>query len=291
MADNFLAKWLRGSASRVDSEITENRAELQRLVAERPSLRASALWLSELLPELQNPPRLSVPALANHQAQEKLAAGVPLLRGEALSIEPKWFSRRWRRACEALQRVSVESQSPLLAAMARSREFAAGELIAAVLSGQAETIREHVARWKVDPGLTATVLRFVLFPALVSVRSAWTIHLNACDWERGYCPVCGNPPLLGEFRGLEQLRYLRCGWCSGAWKVPRLYCPSCENRDHEKLGSLHRAGEGDHIRATTCDLCGRYVKMLTTLGELHPVRLWVADVATLYLDIAATERG
>jgi formate dehydrogenase maturation protein FdhE len=65
----------------------------------------------------------------------------------------------------------------------------------------------------------------------------------------------------------------------------------CGNRDHRQLGYLHAEGEEGKERAATCDVCGGYVKMVSSLSALAGPQLLVADVATLHLDLAATERG
>jgi formate dehydrogenase maturation protein FdhE len=54
---------------------------------------------------------------------------------------------------------------------------------------------------------------------------------------------------------------------------------------------LHAEGQETRYRAATCEECGGYVKMLTTLSALPPLHLLVADAATLHLDLAAAQRG
>jgi FdhE protein len=129
-----------------------------------------------------------------------------------------------------------------------------------------------------------------LFP-IVSPLAAELGRLRGnTTWEHGYCPNCGNWPLLGEQRGLEQLRYLRCGLCAGEWQIDRLVCPFCGTREAANLGYLHVEG-ADHQRAATCDSCHSYVKVLASLGPLSPLDLIVEDLATLHLDMIALERG
>ena len=115
--------------------------------------------------------------------------------------------------------------------------------------------------------------------------------LPAGSWTSGYCPVCGSFPRLGEFRGLEQIRFLRCSLCAAGWQFPRLCCPFCGNRDHHRLGYLHVEGEESKCRASTCEECRQYVKMVATLAPVAPVQLLVKDVATVYLDLLAADRG
>jgi FdhE protein len=103
--------------------------------------------------------------------------------------------------------------------------------------------------------------------------------------------VCGSWPLLGEFRGLEQTRYLRCGLCAASWAFPRLCCPFCATNDHRQLGYLHVEGEEGKERAATCDACQGYIKMVSSLQELTGPGLLVKDLSTVPLDLAASQRG
>lgn len=280
MADSFLARWL-GRVRSAPPSADEAQAELDRLAAERPAVRAPALWLRELLPDLAADDRATVPPLTAEQARAKLLGGVPLLRGEPLHFDGKALRRRWRRACKALGPYQDDGAAQFLAEAMRRGRLDPAELAGAVVAGDIDAAA----------GLTATLLRFTLFPSLVALQAALTPLRSGGGWERGACPTCGNGPLLGEFRGLDQSRHLRCGWCAADWPVPRLFCPFCGCRDHEQLGFLHRAGEELRFRLATCDACRGCVKMVTTLSALSPLALWVADVATLHLDLAAAERG
>src|SRR5262249_30321730 len=126
---------------------------------------------------------------------------------------------------------------------------------------------------------------------LSAVAEALAPLREGTAWERGHCPTCGSWPLLGEFRGLEQTRFLRCGLCASGWEFPRLLCPFCGNRDHRTLGYLAVEGEEARQRAATCTECHGYVKQVSTLAALRGPRLLVANVATVHLDLAAAERG
>jgi FdhE protein len=149
----------------------------------------------------------------------------------------------------------------------------------------------HAERLGLDPALLASTLRLALFPALARWAAELAARHRGISWGQGCCPACGSWPLLAEFRGLEQTRFLRCGLCASGWEFPRLLCPFCGNRDHRQLGYFHAEGEESSRRAATCDACGGYVKTLTTLSALSEPALLVADLATLHLDLAAAERG
>lgn len=141
-----------------------------------------------------------------------------------------------------------------------------------------------------DPGVLETIVNLAVWPLL----QAWGRELQARippGWTRGYCPVCGAWPVLAELRGLERARCLRCGRCGADWRRPWLACVYCDERDHERLGSLVVAGRLEGRTVETCASCHGHLKSHTTLLALAPAELLVADLETVELDLAAWERG
>lgn len=290
MAGRFFRKLL--SRSVVPADVREALAELARLMQERPTLAGPAGVLSDALPALYREP-LAVPSLslsAEHLST-KLASGMPLLRGEPLGFDVPALRRRMLHVCTAVSRHQIEKATKDLAEALRRGRLGEEELTHQVLAGRPQAVHARADGLGLDAGLLAGVLRLALFPVLSRVNETLAPFRAGVRWERGSCPTCGSGPLLGEFRGLEQTRFLRCGLCAAAWECPRLFCPGCGNRDHRRLGYFHVEGEEARCRAATCDACRGYVKMTTTLAALTGPRLLVADVATLHLDLAAADRG
>jgi FdhE protein len=286
VAGRFLRKLL-GRSAPPSAEVAEALAELERLKQDRPTLGEPIALLADVLPILfEEPPTETPPALTTEHASAKLAGKVPLLRGETFSVEEAAFRRRWLAICAKVPHGGKE-----LAEALRRGRLSPTELVQTLLAGRPEAIQAQAEALGLDVELTATVLRLTLFPVLARVSEMVAPLREGTRWERGYCPACGSWPLLGEYRGLEQTRFLRCGWCAAEWEFPRLLCPFCGIRDHQLLGYFHPEGEELKHRATTCDSCRGYVKMLTTLTALSGPRLLVADLATMHLDLAAAERN
>lgn len=267
-------------------------AELRRLAAARPSLTAPAGLLAAILPRLfAEPASDPLPTLPPETASAKLAGGVPLLRGESVQLDETGFRRRWQAVCAAVREHQNDDMGKALADALAAGRLVPQELLQAVLAGRPEGVHAQADALGLDAGLTASVLGLTLFPSLARMSQALAPLRHGASWQQGYCPTCGSWPLLGEFRGLEQTRVLRCGLCAAEWEFPRLLCPFCGNRDHETLGYFAVQGEESRHRATRCDVCQRYVKMVSTLGPLTAPGLLAADVATLYLDLAAADHG
>jgi FdhE protein len=223
-------------------------------------------------------------------AAEKWGSGVPLLRGETLDVDWTAVNRRLRDVVGALAEQRADAAGALAQAL-RSEKLDIATLASDVLAGQAHAVHERADSLGLDVPLTASVLSLTLFPVFVPIGAALGTLLSAGSWAEGYCPVCGSFPKLGEFRGLEQTRFLRCGLCAAAWQFPRLRCPGCGNRDHRRLGYLHVEGEEGKCRAATCEDCRQYVKMVSTLTPLSALQLLVTDVATVHLDLLAADKG
>lgn len=290
MAGDFIRK-LVGRKPVVPPEVEAARAELTRLGEHRPDLSELAGQVSDFLFVLYAEPiRVGVPPLTRETAAEKGSAGVPLLRGETLDVDWLIVKRRLQDVVGSLALRRADA-APALAEAIHSEKLDIASLATAVLAGQPHAVHERADSLGLDMALTASVLSLTLFPVLVTVRAGLETLLSAGSWAEGYCPVCGCFPKLGEYRGLEQTRFLRCGLCAAEWHFPRLCCPGCGNRDHRQLSYLHFEGEENKCRAATCEECWQYIKMVSTLTPLSPLQLLVTDVATVPLDLLAADRG
>jgi FdhE protein len=266
--------------------------ELRRLAEARPSLKTSCTVLEAILPELFGQPEpASPPALESEHARLKMADGVPLLRGEALNLNEDSLRRRWLAVCTAVRKNQGGEAAPELAQAVHDDRLSPPDLLSEVLAGRPETVHARAEQFGLDPALTATVLRLSALPALAGIAEALAPLREVCFWRRGHCPVCGSWPLLGELRGLEQNRFLRCGLCASGWEFARLGCPFCGSRDHRELGYFQVEGEQERFRVTTCDACHGYVKTAFTLAAFTAPQMLVADLASLHLDLAAADRG
>jgi len=291
VAASFLRK-LVGRGTPPTPEVAEALEELARLDTEKPALAGPARLLADILPVLfAEPIDVKAPVLTSDEAAAKVAEGVPLLRGESVLLDEKGFAYRWQHICAAIGKHQDPSGARQIADAFRSKSLDPRQLLDDVLAGHPEAIHAQADALGLDAGLIATVLRLSLFPLLTKYNVALAALRGGSAWDRGYCPTCGSWPLLGEFRGLEQIRYLRCGLCAADWEFPRLRCPFCNASDHHQLGYFYVEAEQGKYRVATCTACRGYVKMISTLGELSPPRLLVADVATMHLDLAAAERG
>jgi FdhE protein len=293
VAETFLRRWFGGRPTTPAAD--EAREEIDRLLADRPGYRGPLTWLRSVLDDLvPDPAAINFTLPEPEAAREKLSDGWALLSGQVPHVDQRRFARRWQRLCDALAENQPGAVPQGLAAAARRGPIDPDWMAIVLLHrdrNQQREFRDMARQAGCDSDLFTALARFALFSGFVAAAEAVTPLRQGVAWEYGYCPACSSPPLLGEFRGLDQSRFLRCGLCATSWEVPRQWCPACGNRDHESLGFLTKEGEENRYRVATCDACRSGVKMLSTLSALPPLMLLVADAATLHLDLAAADHG
>ncbi len=275
--------------------------QLAQLTTERPELaELTATHAALIRVVFRDLPAVAPVALDPTHAMTKLAAGVPLLRGESFALDGSWLQSRYHQLCAALLDRSAGSSAAEQASRAATAALSAAVqrgildvrgLAVEVLAGDPGAVADQAARLDLDAGIVATLLRWTLLPVLEQAALQLKPLRQQAEWQAGYCPICGAWPLLAEQRGIEQTRVLRCGLCAGDWTVERLLCPFCGSRAHTDIAYLYEEAQQATQRAVTCERCHCYYKAIATLAPLSTPQLLVADLATLHLDLVALERA
>ncbi|WP_026370637.1 formate dehydrogenase accessory protein FdhE [Kallotenue papyrolyticum] len=235
---------------------------------------------------------------ATHAAT-KLAAGVPLLRGEPLALDGADLRARYLQLCAALLALPAGDDAARARRTALERLRAAvqggqldiGALAGEIIHGDPRAVAAQADQHGLDAGLAATLLRWTLLPTLEALAAQLAPLRERSVWEQGYCPTCGAWPLLAEQRGIEQTRMLRCGLCGSGWTYGRVQCPFCATRLPADLQYLYAAEQEAAQRVVTCERCHRYFKVIATLTATPTPQLCVLDLQTLHLDLLAMERA
>jgi FdhE protein len=264
---------------------------LDQLAETAPELRAAATLQGALLRALAHVrPQAGTLDMLADRAAAKLQDGLPLLRGEQVALDLPAIQALMLQLCHAVREHGAAAAAAAIAAAIEQHTLNVAELVQDVLGGQAAGIRARAAERGLDGDMVCTLLRFSMFPSLERLAAQLAPLRAAAAWQHGYCPTCGSWPLLGEYRGLEQTRFLRCGLCATEWAIDRVLCPFCGTRNHNDLNYLHVEGD-EQKRAATCEQCRGYIKMLASLMPIPAIELAVYDLATIHLDIIALEQG
>ncbi len=109
-------------------------------------------------------------------------------------------------------------------------------------------------------------------------------------WSQGFCPVCGQKPMMAKLRREDNARVLECWLCHAQWVFSRLECPYCNNKDHYKLGYFFLEEEKAR-RVNVCEKCKSYIKTVSLKDIGRDVILDVENIYTVELDSVAQEKG
>jgi len=153
--------------------------------------------------------------------------------------------------------------------------------------------RQRIEKSVEELGLDKNVLLFLIQssirPSIEAGVEQLRRELDPETWLKEYCPVCGSLPVLSLLKEEVGKRYLLCSYCGYQWRMDRIFCPFCKNKEQESLRYFFGEGEETH-RIDLCDKCHQYIKTIDTrnLQESDPV---LEDLATLHLDILASQKG
>ncbi|HDQ40368.1 MAG TPA: formate dehydrogenase accessory protein FdhE [Desulfonatronum sp.] len=109
-------------------------------------------------------------------------------------------------------------------------------------------------------------------------------------WEHGHCPVCGSLPFISRLENKEGLRKMFCSFCRSDYRVPRLGCVFCGEKDFKKL-RYFEAEQEPGFRVDLCDQCKMCIKTVD-FRNMDRVSVPVLDdLESLTLDVLAQSKG
>jgi FdhE protein len=215
-------------------------------------------------------------------------ARVPFLANATVSLPRDVLRRSLARVIER----ACESGSATMATLDRLLvdEPDPSALFAAALSQDREVVQKTAARTGTDVEALHAVTALWCGPFLQACHRQWATLIPQ-NWTAPYCPICASWPAFVEVRGIERTRYARCGRCGAEWHARLLHCLYCDNSDHEQLLTLVPQGSAPTNAIEACAKCRGYVKTFTRLQGCAPRAVYLEDLASVDLDIAALDAG
>lgn len=217
----------------------------------------------------------------------------PLVGLSEFSVDVNSSRKLFKKICKIINKSEnhMSSAAETIFAANENKKIDFNELYTALLHDNDSSFGEIALELKTDKDALAFITYNSIRPSLsMFAESAASKYLDKDNpWEKGYCPVCGNSPVISTFE-TEGKRFLTCGFCWHKWPSVRLFCPFCENREAGTLHYLFSEDEKEY-RIDVCDRCNRYIKNVDIRIVNRFVYLPLEQIATLHLDIMAKEKG
>ena len=103
-------------------------------------------------------------------------------------------------------------------------------------SGGENRMKEHWGNdLQVSPSNATFLLSLVARVLLERRRIESTEAIGAFEWEKGYCPVCGEFPSIALIEEKGGKRFLHCSSCGQDWRFTRVVCPYCEKEAQREM--------------------------------------------------------
>lgn len=266
-------------------------AHIDRLIQQRPvSKEALAPFREFVLLMVQAMPEIKPISIEKNVKEIKHEEGFPIFSREDLPLDFESASALLVRFFEHLAESNRNDKKGLKKALQKSKRNAKWplELFKTILK-QDEKAMSKIQR---DIDLDEKVLQFVgqmaMRPSLQALRSV-LLKEKIETWDYGYCPVCGSQPDIGYFTKTGQ-RFLHCELCGEEWPYPRLKCPFCSNEDQNTMGYFQAEAE-EGFRVYFCRKCQRYIKTIDKKVFEVTAPMELENLATIHLDMLATQNG
>jgi FdhE protein len=239
------------------------------------------------LAELREETRGEITATLEMRDEEALEArllqGLSLLSFAQLPVEADRFAQLVSRVAqvvkdydpELVEQAVDESPAELLAVARQRFERTQG-------SGDQGDARDK-------PTFAEMAVDLALKPYLEWAAEQMMPFVDQERWKRSYCPICGSAPDFATLDKESGARHLLCPRCSSEWRYRRMGCPFCDNADHTQI--VYYPSEDGVYRLYVCQECRHYLKTLDLRKTARAVLLSVERVATVAMDVAATEEG
>ncbi len=218
--------------------------------------------------------------------------GQPLVDIAALRVDTASAERLVREICRliAVHQTQIQDAAERLVEALEQRKLDPERLFRSLLSGDDGDLPAMADRIGIDRKALAFICYHGIQPSIESCATQLAHHLDPEEVRRkSGCPVCGSAPGLALLAH-EGRRVLCCSFCRHQWRAPRVFCALCENTRAGELHYLFAEDEND-LRVDVCDRCRQYLKSVDTRDLVRPVFPPLEQIASLHLDVIATEKG
>ena len=223
----------------------------------------------------------------------KIREGFPLIDKKDLQLDIESATRLFKGLCAVVQKRNdkIAGDIKKINNVLDEGELDLETLFAKVLAEDEEYLDATAGKLELNQGLLLFLAKNSINPIIEAYADQLKDYVDQKHWWRGYCPVCGDKPIIAALRKKEGERFLLCSSCGFEWRFKRMMCPFCGNEDNKKHRYFYVENETRGYRADVCEKCRKYIKTIDT-RELHEdVVLAVEDIGTLHLDILAQKEG
>ena len=276
----------------MEKNLEKLKKRIQQLKKKRPGYKEILDFYQKVREEQEKvKPSLDIkPVLLKKEWKDLLSReGFPLFERKDFPIDLETLIKLFRSLCQ----IGKEA-NPHMAEEAKKIEEILNEkridLKELLIGGINESKIEDIANeFRLDKKIFSFFIQESIRPSTEAGVERLFNELETENWLKGFCPICGSLPYLSLLKEEVGKRYLLCSFCGYQWRIDRLICPFCNNKEQESLHYLYAEGE-EAYRIDLCEKCDQYIKTidLRKVGESDPC---LEDLATVHLNMLVSKKG
>ena len=143
---------------------------------------------------------------------------------------------------------------------------------------------------KISPSNASFLMSLVARVLLERRAKEITEALGEFDWEKGYCPICGEFPSIALIEEEGGKRFLHCSSCGQDWRFTRVVCPYCEKEAQQDMDYFYVENKTQES-AFVCDKCKKYLVTLYRAGRLFARDMDISAISLIHMDMIMQEKG
>lgn len=181
---------------------------------------------------------------------------------------------------------SVEKISSLI----REGKINPFDFFKAPVNGKANVIGGLSKKLQISPSNASFLMSLLVRVVLEKRAGEIMAALGAFDWEKGYCPVCGEFPSIALIEEEGGKRFLHCSSCGQDWRYTRISCPYCEKETRKDMEYFYVENKTQEA-AFVCDQCKKYLVTLYRAGKLFARDMDVSAISLIHMDVLMQNKG
>jgi FdhE protein len=226
--------------------------------------------------------------------QKKLKAGVPVIKQMSLFSPDE--SESLRKIVLSLA-TTVKEGLPAMAegidhlcGLIQKGKLNPGDYFAAYPDSDNKLMKRWVEELQISEETWLFLLSLTARVVLENRAKEITLYLGDIQWEKGYCPICGEFPSIALIEEEGGKRFLHCSSCGHDWSFTRVLCPYCENEAQQGMDYYYIENKTQES-AFICEKCKKYLVTLYRAGNLFARDMDISAISLIHMDMIMQEKG
>lgn len=224
--------------------------------------------------------------------KEKLKAGVPVSRQIELFLPDESLKEITLSMVSAVKEglPQLTENMDLLSGLIQEDKINPLDYFKSSPDGENKAAEGWSKNLHISPSNASFLMSLVARVALERRAKEITAALGAFNWEKGYCPICGEFPSIALIEEEGAKRFLHCSSCGQDWRFTRVSCPYCEKENVQGMEYFYVENKTQEA-AFVCDQCKKYLVTLYRAGKVFARDMDISALSLIHMDIIMQGKG